>query len=102
MVTGDFKHTAASIARACNVLQTHPDAVDDYSSLDADSLKPFNDVKVGKKSKFKKLESTSLSGAIVLEGHELIKLNEAQWDQLATYREAVFARTTPEQKLRIV
>lgn len=102
MVTGDFKHTAASIARACNIIQTNPGDVDDYTSLDADSHKTLNDLKAGNKTKFKKLESTSLSGAIVLEGHELMKLNEAQWDQLATYREAVFARTTPEQKLRIV
>lgn len=40
--------------------------------------------------------------AIVLSGPELISLNEAQWDQLAMYREIVFARTTPEHKLRIV
>lgn len=32
----------------------------------------------------------------------MITLNENQWDQLATYTEIVFARTTPEQKLRIV
>lgn len=29
-------------------------------------------------------------------------MNEAQWDQLCRYEEIVFARTTPEQKLRIV
>jgi sodium/potassium-transporting ATPase subunit alpha len=29
-------------------------------------------------------------------------LNEEQWTQLCTYNEIVFARTTPEQKLRIV
>lgn len=32
----------------------------------------------------------------------MITLNEAQWDQLCSYDEIVFARTTPEQKLRIV
>lgn len=40
--------------------------------------------------------------SIVLSGPELITLNETQWDQLAQYDEIVFARTTPEQKLRIV
>jgi sodium/potassium-transporting ATPase subunit alpha len=40
--------------------------------------------------------------SIVLSGPELITLNENQWDQLCTYDEIVFARTTPEQKLRIV
>jgi len=32
----------------------------------------------------------------------MITLNEHQWDQLCDYDEIVFARTTPEQKLRIV
>lgn len=41
-------------------------------------------------------------GAIVLSGPELISLNEDQWGQLARYQEIVFARTTPEHKLRIV
>ena len=40
--------------------------------------------------------------AIVLSGPELITLNESQWDQLCMYNEIVFARTTPEHKLRIV
>lgn len=38
----------------------------------------------------------------MLSGPELITLNEAQWHQLCRYDEIVFARTTPEQKLRIV
>ena len=40
--------------------------------------------------------------SIVLSGPELITLNDNQWDQLCKYDEIVFARTTPEQKLRIV
>ena len=40
--------------------------------------------------------------ALVISGTELITLNESQWDQLCSYEEIVFARTTPEQKLRIV
>jgi sodium/potassium-transporting ATPase subunit alpha len=32
----------------------------------------------------------------------MITLNDYQWDQLCRYDEIVFARTTPEQKLRIV
>ena len=38
----------------------------------------------------------------MLSGPELILLNEYQWKQLCKYDEIVFARTTPEQKLRIV
>lgn len=40
--------------------------------------------------------------SIILSGPELTTLNEAQWHQLCRYDEIVFARTTPEQKLRIV
>ena len=40
--------------------------------------------------------------SIVLSGPEMTTLNDHQWDQLCTYDEIVFARTTPEQKLRIV
>lgn len=40
--------------------------------------------------------------AIVITGPELISLNVEQWDQLCSYQEVVFARTTPEHKLRIV
>jgi sodium/potassium-transporting ATPase subunit alpha len=40
--------------------------------------------------------------AIVVSGTELITLNAEQWDQLCTYDEIIFARTSPEQKLRIV
>ena len=55
-------------------------------TIDSDSLKPEQGPR----------------NAIVLSGSELTTLNENQWAQLTQYRETVFARTTPEQKLRIV
>lgn len=39
---------------------------------------------------------------IVITGVELDKLSPSQVEQLCQYQEVVFARTTPEQKLRIV
>jgi sodium/potassium-transporting ATPase subunit alpha len=48
------------------------------------------------------VEGSQLCRSIVLSGPELITLNDNQWNQLCTYDEIVFARTTPEQKLRIV
>jgi sodium/potassium-transporting ATPase subunit alpha len=39
---------------------------------------------------------------IVVTGSELMSLNDSQIEQLVHYDEVVFARTTPEQKLRIV
>lgn len=83
MVTGDFKLTAQAIAEECGII-SDPAMVDDVTALDR-----------GVKNGFSRR-------AIVLSGPELITLNENQWDQLCTYEEIVFARTTPEQKLRIV
>lgn len=40
--------------------------------------------------------------SIALTGADLLHMNDAQWEQLCQYEEIVFARTTPEQKLRIV
>jgi sodium/potassium-transporting ATPase subunit alpha len=39
---------------------------------------------------------------IVVNGGDLMRLNDHQWDQLCKYQEIVFARSTPEHKLRIV
>lgn len=41
-------------------------------------------------------------GALVISGPELTTLTDHQWTLLTEYEEVVFARTTPEQKLRIV
>lgn len=97
MVTGDFRHTAAAIARSCNILRTPAALVDDFTALERQP-----GTKVSENPSSKKHEPRIFDGAIILEGQEIMRLNEAQWDQLAGYQEAVFSRTTPEQKLRIV
>jgi sodium/potassium-transporting ATPase subunit alpha len=40
--------------------------------------------------------------SIIITGQELLTLNPTQMEQLCQYEEIVFARATPEQKLRIV
>jgi sodium/potassium-transporting ATPase subunit alpha len=40
--------------------------------------------------------------SIALTGKDLPEMTDLQWEQLCQYEEIVFARTTPEQKLRIV
>ncbi|KAJ1659965.1 hypothetical protein IWQ61_001029 [Dispira simplex] len=54
----------------------------------------------GPRDRSKKLEL--YSGALLLSGPELSTLTDSQWDQVTQYREIVFARTSPEQKLDIV
>ncbi|KAL3479009.1 hypothetical protein BJX99DRAFT_268860 [Aspergillus californicus] len=88
MVTGDYKLTAQAIALQCGIITARPDMIDDVKSLE----------------NFDKAASQSPGSttAIVISGPELSDLSEEEWDQLCTYDEIVFARTTPEQKLRIV
>lgn len=40
--------------------------------------------------------------SLVLTGNDVMSMNDSQWEQACQYQEVVFARTTPEQKLRIV
>ncbi|GAM42142.1 hypothetical protein TCE0_043f15842 [Talaromyces pinophilus] len=89
MVTGDFGLTALAIARQCGIVSAgHVD--------DATALQRYTS---GSDTAVNKEHSPS---AIVISGSELLSLNDTQWDQLCGYQEIVFARTTPEQKLRIV
>ncbi|KAL2008629.1 hypothetical protein VTN00DRAFT_6823 [Thermoascus crustaceus] len=87
-VTGDYKLTAQAIARECGIIRTHPSMIHDIHCLRSEPTaaegKPPGDLR-----------------AIVLSGADLSSLTPTQWDQLCEY-EIVFARTTPEQKLRIV
>ena len=100
MVTGDFALTAQAIARECGIITNPNHVVSDAAalsreqgeemSLKGDGTAPVHDL-------------VGLSRSIVVTGPDLMTLNDAQWDQLVSgYTEVVFARTTPEQKLRIV
>ncbi|KAI1964004.1 hypothetical protein LOZ58_001865 [Ophidiomyces ophidiicola] len=90
MVTGDFKLTAQAIARDCGIIRSAPGLVHSIENLERDHEKPALST-----------NNDSLR-SITISGPELITLNDTQWDQLCRYEEIVFARTTPEQKLRIV
>ncbi|KAF5859084.1 hypothetical protein ETB97_003326 [Aspergillus alliaceus] len=89
MVTGDFGLTALAIARQCGIVTTEG-IVDTVASLQRSNQMS------------EKLTPSTPSPAIVVSGRELMSLDDCQWDQLCQYQEIVFARTTPEQKLRIV
>ena len=95
-VTGDFALTALAIAREAGIVSSL--AVDSVSALPRQPEYPSE-------SSLKKVYPSlpaRAHGALVISGPELLTLNEHQWQALTLYEEIVFARTTPEQKLRIV
>jgi sodium/potassium-transporting ATPase subunit alpha len=93
MVTGDFATTAVAIAEQCGII-TDASSIHRLADLD-------RDVSTGDIEKYDgdRLETVS---SLVLSGPDLMEMNDSQWEQACQYREIVFARTTPEQKLRIV
>jgi len=92
MVTGDFALTAVAIAEQCGIVTNaatihrlkHLDR-----NLDISAVKQYD-------------PDGDTTDALVLSGSDLMEMNDSQWEQACQYRELVFARTTPEQKLRIV
>jgi sodium/potassium-transporting ATPase subunit alpha len=88
--------TAQAIAAECGIITNPPDMVKNVHALSRDDSGSSPDLE---KSPDVDYCPTS---SIVISGPELISLNEYQWEQLCKYDEIVFARTTPEQKLRIV
>jgi sodium/potassium-transporting ATPase subunit alpha len=109
MVTGDFALTAQAIAIECGIVTNPPSMVHDISQLEKNAVEgAATESGTGSASgsdnekDLNGLEGSAAAKSITLSGQELITLNDHQWDQLCGYDEIVFARTTPEQKLRIV
>ncbi|KAG5950444.1 hypothetical protein E4U53_005040 [Claviceps sorghi] len=98
MVTGDFALTALSIAREAGIITCVQ--VDSVAQLERNP--PENGSISDDGDKEKAITTTSRRGALVISGPELTALTDHQWATLTEYEEVVFARTTPEQKLRIV
>lgn len=86
MVTGDFKLTAASIARKCGIL--------------TGGNEPYELPTMSKASTL--TEKGWISGGLVLQGSDIDQLDDETWETVCRFEEVVFARTAPEQKLRIV
>ncbi|KAF9301639.1 hypothetical protein BGZ74_006466 [Mortierella antarctica] len=105
MVTGDFGLTAAAIARQIGLFasnrepDTYDNIVDPKKNKEIVSTESLEDslgeYEVGR-PRFH--EGTSL----VLTGSDLAKMSPGEWDLVCAYEEIVFARTSPEQKLKIV
>lgn len=90
MVTGDFGLTAAAIARDVGIFTgtAEPDTVDDLrlSTSDDENEK----------------QSLRSRRSLLINGPSISSLSDEQWDAVCQYEEIVFARTSPEQKYRIV
>jgi sodium/potassium-transporting ATPase subunit alpha len=87
MVTGDHPITAAAIARQVNIISPESKTIDDIAAeegVDVDEVDPAR------------------ADAIVVHGTVLRDMTEEDLDQVIRYKEIVFARTSPQQKLRIV
>jgi sodium/potassium-transporting ATPase subunit alpha len=103
MVTGDFGLTAAAIAKQTGIFtgEREPDTVEDMGKR-AIYETPNDDEKEVVVPRRSAADEPIIQGSLVLEGKDLLKLTPAQWDIICRYDEIVFARTTPEQKLKIV
>jgi len=94
MVTGDYGLTAAAIATQIGIF-TGPREPDTF-----DQVRAVSNALSASESSDKSVSTER--GSLLLEGHQIARLTNDDWDVVCQYQEIVFARTTPEQKLRIV
>lgn len=103
-MTGDHPATAVAIAAQAGII-SNPAAVHHASDLlDLTTEKEQEKEKDGAvvTPEPELSDNNAAPQSIVITGAELETLTKEQEDVLCAYQEIVFARTTPEQKLRIV
>ncbi|KAH8655450.1 hypothetical protein BX600DRAFT_401577 [Xylariales sp. PMI_506] len=100
MVTGDYGLTAAAVARQVGIFtrEAAPHSIDNI--LRADASQPPPTRRRGHRRVYTRPPGVTRS--LLLEGPQILNLSADEWDLVCDYEEIVFARTSPEQKLRIV
>eukprot|EP01119_Soliformovum_irregulare_P005936 TRINITY_DN1768_c0_g1_i1.p1 TRINITY_DN1768_c0_g1~~TRINITY_DN1768_c0_g1_i1.p1 ORF type:complete len:857 (-),score=271.23 TRINITY_DN1768_c0_g1_i1:184-2754(-) len=89
MVTGDHPVTAVAIARQVGIVTV----------TDESKIRNFSEISAQEMANFAIVDDDTV---IVVKGDDIPLLSTANWDWIIAHREIVFARTLPEQKLRIV
>lgn len=98
MVTGDHPETALAISREISLITTPSvDRINDYQLA-------FSPVSCNSQETFDFRSAAGEVKALVITGSELERFGESvpEWDWIVSHQQIVFARTTPDQKLRIV
>ncbi|KAF9141614.1 hypothetical protein BGX30_004475 [Mortierella sp. GBA39] len=105
MVTGDFGLTAAAIAEQIGLFSSEREP-DTYEDIVDPTRKGY---KINSEGNFDDLGEYELGrpqfregSSLVLTGSDITKMSPGEWNLVCAYEEIVFARTSPEQKLKIV
>ncbi|KAG9319520.1 hypothetical protein KVV02_001854 [Mortierella alpina] len=104
MVTGDFGSTAAAVAKQIELFSSRcePDTLCDILDPSRKGNEahyyPSTDLLECRQGRPRFRGNTSL----ILSGTNLTKMSPAEWDLVCAYKEIVFFRASPEQKLQIV
>ncbi|KAF9960994.1 hypothetical protein BGZ65_011407, partial [Modicella reniformis] len=108
MVTGDYGLTAAAIAKQIGLFSSEREP-HIYEHIVDPSFGVTKDSHTPEQSYDESLEHNEIGRprfregtSLVLTGADLSKMSPGEWDLVCAYEEIVFARTSPEQKLRIV
>ncbi|KAI9829584.1 MAG: hypothetical protein M1819_006089 [Sarea resinae] len=102
MVTGDFKLTAQAIAAQCGIITQPFEQIEDPSVLRSAPSSHLSAGIEGLSHNSIRCPDARSTRSIVLSGSDMMTMDDDHWDNLHGFDEVVFARTTPEQKLRIV
>ncbi|KAG0269640.1 hypothetical protein BGZ95_001997 [Linnemannia exigua] len=105
MVTGDFGLTASAIAKQIGLFSSErePDTYEDIADPTRKGYKINNDGDFDDLGEYELGRPRFREGsALLLTGSDITKMSPGEWNLVCAYEEIVFARTTPEQKLKIV